>query len=61
MENNYPKITQHQFDAIVMLMDDSIREGLHNSGADWQSNGEFLTAYLAIDTQLPIKDFKTGN
>lgn len=61
MKNDYPNITQQQFDAIVKLMDDSIREALHNSGVDWQSNGEFLTAYLAVDTQFAIKDFKTGN
>lgn len=59
-KNNYKNITDDQFDAIVMCMDDDIRELVHAKLAPCTS-GEFLTAYLEIDRDFAIEDFKTNN
>lgn len=58
MTNEYPNLTKDLLDAIAVIMDDDIREEVHNSMAPCHP-GEFLTAYLERDPEFPINQFKT--
>lgn len=59
MHNDYPTLTLAQLEAIVMVMDDEIRERIHSEIAPCEP-GEFLTAYLAEDAEFPIHQFATA-
>jgi hypothetical protein len=59
MTNDYPHLTQKQIDNIASCMDDEIREMLHTDLSPCHP-GEFLTAYLARDTDFPIEQFDTS-
>ena len=57
MDNKFPHLTKAQLDAIAEVMDDAIREELHDL-REWDSPGQFLTAYMAADADFPIHQFE---
>ena len=58
MRNDYPNLTADMLAAIAINMDDGIREAIHAEIAPCEP-GEFLTAYLQLQPDFPINQFRT--